>query len=726
MDAFLVRLGLLFTLCLCPQPSLAQPASDTVATSAKVGSQLQILSSGLGNAAPNLRDDEPEEKAESPAEKVDAPAPEQEDQDAAAQAAQANVAPATGAAPASGLIPEIKAPTSSFPEAKGNGSLGYSFAIDAPDFRGLEPDIALTYVSNRKTKTRGSYQGWLGYGWGVDGIAVIERARPRGGVPAYAAGDVFVMNGSELVTCAAGMVSPSCATGGTHATENESYRRIRYLSGTVQWEIADRDGTKTVLSSVGTIANAGTLTPGTDAYALAYQYRWLVTSVTDTHGNAVTYSYVCPELPTCYPNTITYNGSTIRFYREARPDHLLVANGRSLSTITTRVRAVGVFTGGVLRAVYGLEYDQAQVSGASRLTKIRQFGSDATVSGSGVISGGTERPQTVFTYGSYAPGFTSSLVSAWNSSGAQPGLQQTAVEDVNSDGRQELFSYHRSEGGKFRSVSSTNVVNVHPLPGNITALSGEASGRFLDDRITKQFLVPGFSGPPGYVEFTENLAASFVSCSATTNPVMLDLCPNLPPGSGALSGGVIADVNGDGVDEYVSPTTTGGNGLLFGTRPTDVLGDGIDRILGLGNTASQLFLHSFSNGAWSQRAYALVNPAGAPAPITCLSAEPKIMFNCLIDDINGDGIDDIVNIGTNYWLCAIDSCSPGMSLGVYLGTGDRFIKVNVGIGGGGFTNADDTSLADIDGDGKAELLTSQIDQWQESRLAYTVHRRPVR
>ncbi|WP_217579008.1 hypothetical protein, partial [Mesorhizobium sp. GbtcB19] len=75
---------------------------------------------------------------------------------------------------------------------------------------------------SRKTKLGGFYQGWLGYAWGVTGFDVIVRATPGYGMPAYDANDIFLLVGQAMVACVAGMVSPSCSTGGTHATENES------------------------------------------------------------------------------------------------------------------------------------------------------------------------------------------------------------------------------------------------------------------------------------------------------------------------------------------------------------------------------------------------------------------------------------------------------------------------------------------------------------------------
>ncbi|MBZ9768418.1 hypothetical protein LB526_16810 [Mesorhizobium sp. CA6] len=72
-------------------------------------------------------------------------------------------------------------------------------------------------------------------------------------------------------------------------------------------------------------------TAGTPAYDLAFSYRWLLTSATDTNGNTVTYSYTCPASPTCYPASITYNGASISFYYETRPDLILMGNGRDIA-----------------------------------------------------------------------------------------------------------------------------------------------------------------------------------------------------------------------------------------------------------------------------------------------------------------------------------------------------------------------------------------------------------
>jgi hypothetical protein len=220
-------------------------------------------------------------------------------------------------------------------------------------------------------------------------------------MPTFTGTDVYQLDGMPVVACAAGVTSPSCSTGGTHATESESYRRISF-SGNI-WTVTDRDRTVSRFSSVATIAGISPAA-GTPSYQLAYSYRWLLTSVTDANGNAVTYTYFCPGSaanpinPTCYPNTISYNGTIITLYREARPDKLLMGNGLDISETAYRIKSIVTKVGGVLRDAYLLQYDQAPFSNASRLTKVTRFGSDATVATDGTPSGGTSKPVAQMDY----------------------------------------------------------------------------------------------------------------------------------------------------------------------------------------------------------------------------------------------------------------------------------------------------------------------------------------
>ena len=103
--------------------------------------------------------------------------------------------------------------------------------------------------------------------------------------------------------------------------------------------------------------------------------------------------------PVCYPETVTYNGTEIRFYRETRlNDYILMANGLDISQITDRIKTIGIKVSGVQRDAYQIEYDNAPFSNASRLTRISRFGRNATIAANGTISGGVRKIVQAMTY----------------------------------------------------------------------------------------------------------------------------------------------------------------------------------------------------------------------------------------------------------------------------------------------------------------------------------------
>ena len=201
--------------------------------------------------------------------------------------------------------------------------------------------MALSYDSGRKTKLGAGYQGWLGFGWGLEGLDVIERARPRGGAAGFDASDVYLLNGTELVPCAAAQPNPSCATGGTHVTEVESYQRIKKDADNT-WTVTQSDGAQLIFHPMSSFATAALADS-----QVAYSYRWLLKSVRDTYGNLVNYHYDCADGTVCYPTAVTYGNYgkaqyQVSFHMEDRPDHILMANGRTISRTIKRIKSVQV------------------------------------------------------------------------------------------------------------------------------------------------------------------------------------------------------------------------------------------------------------------------------------------------------------------------------------------------------------------------------------------------
>jgi RHS repeat-associated protein len=257
------------------------------------------------------------------------------------------------------------------------GSLSRSVPIEVPSFHGLEPKLAFTYSSEGRN-------GFLGVGWRLSGISTIERVNAGLGTPRWGATDTFILDGQPLIACVAGMQSPSCTSGGTHATKDESYLKILFESTANTWTVWGRDGTRTIFLPI--------LQPATN-----HTLRWGQTSTIDTKGNTISTTWTCLPGEECYPEAIAYNGYSVSFGRElpTRPDVLTFAAGDIVTKMQYRLRTVFVWLGspgvGTPIRAYRALYSTSPITGRSLLSSIEQFGKN-------VNQGGASLPAQTFTY----------------------------------------------------------------------------------------------------------------------------------------------------------------------------------------------------------------------------------------------------------------------------------------------------------------------------------------
>ncbi|MER9335046.1 FG-GAP-like repeat-containing protein [Mesorhizobium sp. M0293] len=673
--------------------------------------------------------------------------------DTEAAAEEAATAAAATTTTDSGDPEAVGTPKVDLPKTSGNGNLGYAIGIDVPAFHGIEPQIALTYNSSRKTKLGGLYQGWLGYAWGLDGFDVIERATPGYGMPAYDANDIYLLDGQAMVACVAGMVSPSCSTGGTHATENESYRRIALNSTTNEWKVTDRDGTVSTFRSVAAVSGL-TPTAGTPAYDLAVSYRWLLTSVADTNGNTVTYGYTCPASPVCYPASVSYNGTVVKFYLETRPDLILMGNGRDISVTSQRIKTIGVTVSGALRSAYKLTYDQAPFSNTSRLTAVTRYGTDATVAADGTITGGTAKSLGQMTYqntdgvyGTVNTPIYEQIASSSAPDGAQKYVNPREVGDLDFDGRDELFGEYSeatwtTTGGdhtthttttrnryerviKFgqsgtpidkKTVSVGTSIDYKPYDANNMPIADNIfhePGRFNILKNTSDFA--GYfihssaytSGATGRVTYTRSvssyliftdpqLALTKVGCGATPPAGYEAICSGLP----VLHQSSVAP------GDTVSPSVANFQNSVVATPylVADHNGDGVDTLnLRGGSTSDTImgvgdFLGNgkqqplFSTGTSVKKGvFSNGNwqTGGTSFSINCSTTQYSNPGTCILADLNGDGATDVLRYNGN-----------DDSVGLWLSTGVGFKSYSVS-SIEGLTAV----LRDFDNDGRMDVIT---------------------
>jgi hypothetical protein len=151
--------------------------------------------------------------------------------------------------------------------------------IEVPAYHGVEPHLALDYSSSAK-------DAFPGVGWSLDGIGTIRGTKNGRGVPTYTSNDVYLLGAS-------------CTAGGTHATKEESYLRVKQAGS--MWSVWSKDGTRTDYAPVYGVPE-GTV-------------RWGQSAATDTHGNQASYLWACDD-GDCYPSSITFGPYAVTFYRE--------------------------------------------------------------------------------------------------------------------------------------------------------------------------------------------------------------------------------------------------------------------------------------------------------------------------------------------------------------------------------------------------------------------------
>ncbi|MBZ4423137.1 SpvB/TcaC N-terminal domain-containing protein [Myxococcus sp. RHSTA-1-4] len=299
------------------------------------------------------------------------------------------------------------------------GAFSTNVPIELPAFHALEPNLTLTYSS-------GGQNGWLGVGWSLSGVSFIERASRGKGAPRYDASDMFLLDGQELVADA--------SLGGTHSTRIQGYMRIVQDSANNRWTVYRKDGTKLSYEPLFVVSQ------GT--------FRWALKTAQDTRGNTVSYGYWCESGADCYLDAISYNGTTIKFYSEARPDPITYATGASLARTGYRLKSILVTAPGPapIRA-YKLAYSPSGSSGRSLLVSVQQYGRDVLIDAAGNITGGTALPPMTLGWSGasmnkqvqYTGGSSTSSETYWTSVVDNPTYHGKAVSlDINGDGRDDL------------------------------------------------------------------------------------------------------------------------------------------------------------------------------------------------------------------------------------------------------------------------------------------------
>ncbi|MCL2448739.1 MAG: hypothetical protein FWD17_07330, partial [Polyangiaceae bacterium] len=195
--------------------------------------------------------------------------------------------------PAAGL--DLIAP----PQANSFGTATLSYPLELPPGRnGIEPKLAFTY-----NQARGD--GWLGVGWDLR-LSSIE-IDTRFGVPQYTGNETYLLDGEQLTPSPAGN---NLYVRRVEGRFDQIQRNIDGNSCVTSWTVTSKSGT------IFQYGGAGATLSDPHANTTCRNFRWHLTSVTDTYGNGLSITYFTDTgnngdpFVELYPQTIDYTTST--------------------------------------------------------------------------------------------------------------------------------------------------------------------------------------------------------------------------------------------------------------------------------------------------------------------------------------------------------------------------------------------------------------------------------
>ena len=171
----------------------------------------------------------------------------------------------------------------------------------------------------------------------------------------------------------------------THSTKVESYLKIQFNSGSNQWTVWTKDGTRSIFNPVYQVASGTVI--------------WGLNQRVDTHGNATTYGWSCVE-GDCYPASVQFGPYALTLYRETRSDvrSWAVGDASVIRTMRYRLRSALLTYRGTNVRAWKLNYTTSPVTGASLLASLEQHGKDVAIDAAGSISSVSPVPKREFAY----------------------------------------------------------------------------------------------------------------------------------------------------------------------------------------------------------------------------------------------------------------------------------------------------------------------------------------
>jgi RHS repeat-associated protein len=598
------------------------------------------------------------------------------------------------------------------------GAATYTIPIALPPgIAGMTPSLTLEYNSQAPS-------GILGMGWSLGGLPVLTRCAAtiaqdgRRGAVTYTSTDRFCLDGQRLVA-----ISGAYGGDGTeYRTEVDSFSRIvshgNAGGGPAWFEVHTKSGQ---IMQFGNTPDSQILAQGT-----SIPRAWAVNKVSDTVGNFYTVQYQ-PDAGgsgQAYPHTITYAGNTISFvYAGGRSDTILLYEAGAQQKVTMLLTNLQTSAPSGPVADYRLAYQQTPATRRSYLSSVTLCDRAGTPSC---------LPATTIGWNTTGEGFSLGSGTPQDFGGRPPASM--AQGDVNGDGCGDLIEYFIYQGTFYVNVMLSNCNGSYTeytwttsaanafYGSNTNVTLADVNGDGLADLVVT---LADQNGPHAAFALSNGQTFGAVQIWNGGVPPNWNDGVSYDPDQGYITSWTLAlvDIDGDGRADLIAYLVSdsgletyvvfaSGNGqLIYNIVPgftgtflnlADINGDGrMDIVASSENVSGWQLTAAISNGDGTFS----MPSGGSFLPFNAIG------WRLASGDLNGDG-------RTDFLLYRASASMLQVLLAFSKGDGTFTFQFGAQISGN-FNNWS-VSLADLNGDGRADLVASAFTSqgsWVDTLLS---------